>query len=321
MIPAGYELLAIPVFIVGILLLYKGSDILVEGTSKTAAAIGVSSIIISVIIVAFGTSAPELAISTGAAVQNQPAISIGNIIGSIIANLLLVLGISAIIKPIPIKDSTIKRDFPIMLLSAFIFVVFSYFGLLDGYHFIGGFLFLCFFVMFIYFFYKCAKKERKNEKRFKTDDLKKNILFIIFGIIGVVIGAQLLIESSVTIANFFGVPEIIIALSLVAIGTSLPELVVSAVASYKDESDIAIGNVIGSNVFNIFLVIGVAALIIPLNAVDSMSHLLILIVICIVMYPILKTNNIISKKKGIFLLIMYCIFIWYTFFGYKIIMI
>jgi cation:H+ antiporter len=317
MIPAGYELLAIPAFIGGIVLLYKGSDTLVEGTSKAAAALGVSAIIISVIIVAFGTSAPELAISIGAAAQNQPAISVGNIIGSCVANLLLVLGISAIIKPIPIRDSTIKREFPIMLLVTVVFLVFSFFGLLDGYHLIGGFLFLVFFFLFIYYFYKCAKKEREIREKYETDDLNKNIIFIILGIGGVVLGAQLLIESSVTIANYFGIPEMVIALSIVAIGTSLPELVVSAVASYKDESDIAVGNVIGSNVFNIFLVIGAAALIIPLNAADSMDHLIILLVVTVVMYPVLKSGHVISKKEGVFLLFFYGVFMWYTFFGYQ----
>lgn len=319
MIPAGYELLAIPAFIVGILFLYKGSDILVEGTSKAAAALGVSAIIISVIIVAFGTSAPELAISVGAAAQNQAEISIGNIIGSCVANLLLVLGISAVIKPIPIRDSTINREFPIMLLVTVVFLVFSYFGLLDKNHFIGGFLFLVFFVIFVYYFYACAKKERKIKEKVETNDLNKNILFIFIGIIGVVAGAQLLIESSVTIAHYFGIPEMVIALSMVAIGTSLPELVVSAVASYKDESDIAVGNVIGSNVFNIFLVIGAAALIIPLNASDSMGHLIILLVVSVVMYPVLKTGNVISKKEGFFLLFFYCVFMWYIFFGYKLV--
>ena len=318
MIPAGFELLAIPAFIVGILFLYKGSDLLVEGTSKAAAALGVSAIIISVIIVAFGTSAPELAISLGAAAQNQAEISVGNIIGSCVANLLLVLGISAIIKPIPVRDSTINREFPIMLLVTVVFLVFSYFGLLDGYHLVGGFLFLVFFVFFVYYFYKCAKKERDIREKYKTDDLNKNILFIILGILGVVAGAQLLIESSVTIAHFFGIPEMVIALSMVAIGTSLPELVVSAVASFKDESDIAVGNVIGSNVFNIFLVIGAAALLIPLNAAGSLDHLLILLVVTLVMFPVLNTGRVISKKNGVFLLFFYCVFMWYTFFGYKL---
>ncbi len=320
MIPAGYELLAIPAFILGIYLLYKGSDMLVDGTSKTAAQIGVSALIISVIIVAFGTSAPEFAISVGAAAQNHADISVGNIIGSCVANLLLVLGISAVIKPIKIQKSTLKREMPILLAGTLFLVIFSYFGMLDQYHITGGIIFLVLFVIFIYYFINCAKKERLNNKKFSGNNIKKDVFLIVLGIIGVVAGAELLIESSVTIAVFFGISEMVIALSMVAIGTSLPELVVSAMASYKDKSDIAVGNVIGSNIFNIFLVLGASALLISLNAGESIDHLLILLIVSIIMYPIILSGKEISRKEGIFLLGMYAIFIWYTFFGQQMIL-
>ena len=151
-------MLAIPAFIGGILLLYKGSDVLVDGTSRSAAHLGVPALIISVIVVAFGTSAPEFAISFGAAIQSRAEISIGNIIGSCIANLLLVIGLSAIIRPIEIKRVIIRREYPIVFAVTIIFFLFAILGLLDTYRILGGILFLILFVLFIWFFVNCAKK-------------------------------------------------------------------------------------------------------------------------------------------------------------------
>jgi len=316
MIPSGLELLAIPVFIGGVLILFKSSDILVIGTSKTAAKLGVSTLIISVLLVGFGTSAPELAISVGAAIQKDSGISLGNVIGSCIANLLLILGLSAIIKPIKINKGIIKREMPIVLGVTVVFLLSSYANLLDKMHIFGGIIFLILFIMFLLYFIQCAKKERNNVKSINTNITGKNILFIILGIIGVIIGAELLIVSSITIAELLSVPTFIIALSIVAVGTSLPELAVSAMASFKGESDIAIGNVFGSNVFNILLIIGIAAIFIPLNAIASIDHLIILFAVTLVMFPILYTGHSISRKEGVIMLVFYGIFIWYAFFGY-----
>jgi cation:H+ antiporter len=306
--------LAIPAFIIGIILLWKGSDILVEGTSKTAAVLGVSSLIISLIIVAFGTSAPEFAISVGAAFQSRADISLGNIIGSCVANILLVLGLSAIIRPIQIKKSIIKREMPILVGATVALFFFSFFGLLDDpYHIIGGIIFLILFSTFIIYFLICAKKERNNLEKYGKGTTQKNVLFIILGIIGVVVGAWLLIESAITIAEILNIPTIVIALSMVAIGTSLPELVVSVTAAYKGESDIVVGNVLGSNVFNIFLILGACALFIPLNAADSLYHIIFLIIATLILFPVIFTGHIISRKEGVFFLILYSFFIWFIF--------
>lgn len=306
--------LAILAFIVGVIFLYKCSDILVDGTSKTAAQLGISSLIISVIVVAFGTSAPEFAISVSAAFQSHADISMGNIIGSCVANLLLVLGVSAIIRPIKVKKTIIKREMPIIIGVTIVLLLSSFFGLLDTHRLIGGAIFLVLFAVFIVYFIRCAKKERNNDvEKYESGKTLKNIIFIILGIAGVVVGALLLIESALSIADFFGIPEMIIALSMVAVGTSLPELVVSAMAAYKNESDIAVGNVIGSNVFNIFLILGASALLIPLNAVNSIGNLLILMVVTLVMFPILYTGHVISRKEGVFLLVLYLFFICYIF--------
>ena len=306
--------LSIPSFIIGIIFLWKGSDILVEGTSNTAAKLGISSIIISLIIVAFGTSAPEFAISFGAALQNRADISLGNIIGSCVANIFLVIGISSIINPIKINKSIMRRELPIFVAASIILFLFSYFGLLDNYHYFGGLIFLILFVLFIVYFIQCARNERKNNEKYGEGSTKKNIIFIILGIAGVIFGAWLLIESAITIADLLGIQPFVIALSMVAIGTSLPELVVSAMAAYKGKSDIAIGNVLGSNVFNIFLILGACAIFIPLQAADSFYHLIFLLIATFIMIPVVNTGHIISRFEGVIFLVLYGVFIWFIFF-------
>ncbi len=319
MIPTGYEILAIPAFIFGVILLYKGSDILVDGTVKTAVQLGISALIISVILVGFGTSAPEFAISVGAAIQNNAdssGISLGNIIGSCIANLMLVLGISSIIKPIEVNTGIIRRELPVMLGATVVLVTSSFLGLLDEYRIFGGILFLILFVVFIWFFIRCAKKERVKVEEDQKGKTWKHVLCIFLGIAGVVIGAYLLIDSSIVIAQMFGIPAFIIAMSMVAIGTSLPELVVSAMASYKGESDVAVGNVLGSNVFNMLMILGFAALFIPLNAIAEMDNMLILLAVSFIMIPIVYTGNKITRLEGVFMLFVYFGFMIYIFRGF-----
>ncbi|RLI58957.1 MAG: sodium:calcium antiporter, partial [Candidatus Asgardarchaeum californiense] len=291
--------------------------ILVTGTSKTAAHLGISALIISVILVGFGTSAPEFAISGSAAIQKNADISLGNIIGSCVANILLVLGVGAVISPLSAKKSIIKREAPIMLGATVLLLMFSILGLLDKYHLIGGIIFLVLFTVFVLYFIRAAKKERIDVRKVDEGKTRKNILFIILGIAGVVIGAQLLIESSVTIANYFKISPFVIAISMVAVGTSLPELVVSATASYKNEDDIAIGNVLGSNVFNILLILGFSALFIPLGAgvAESLSYIWILLGVSLVLFPILYTGHKISRLEGVGMIILYLIFMWYIFIG------
>ena len=307
-------LYAIPAVIAGFLLLYKASDILIEGTSRTAARLGISALVISVVVVAFGTSAPEFAISVGAAIQSHEDISTGNIVGSCIANLLLVLGLSAIIRPIQVHRSIIKRELPILLITTGLLFVFTLGNLLDDLHIIGGILFLIFFTLFIVYFCRVAQKERKNTlTKFEEGATRANLVYIFLGIVGVVAGAWLLIEGAISIAHQFGIPEIVIALSMVAVGTSLPELVVSALAAYRKEADIAVGNIIGSNIFNILLILGVTAVIIPLNAFGSLIHISFLLLVTIIMALILYSRLTISRREGVLLLGFYIVYMWILF--------
>jgi len=296
------------VFLLGILFLYKGADFLIDGASKTAVRLGVSSLIVALIVVAYGTSLPEFAVSFLAVMRGHPNISVGNVLGSCIANLLLILGISALIKPIKVTKTVVNREAPIMVLSSFLLLLLSAGYVLNR---VDGIILLLCFAAYIVFFVWIAKKT-KNNYDIKPSPMRKNIILIIAGIICLVIGAKILVDSSVFFAKTFGISEAVIALSLVAVGTSLPELAVSALASWKGESDIAIGNIIGSNIFNILLILGVCSAAASLIIDQKLFvNLLLVCVVSIVIIPMLYTGYVLSRKEGVVLLIGYaCYLMW-----------
>lgn len=295
----------ISLFIVSIVFLYKGSDILVEGTSKTALRLGVSPLIISLTIVAYGSSAPELAASSIASYQSHSSFSLGNVLGSCIANLLLVLGISSFIRPISVSLGIIKRELPFLAFATILLLALSLTGNLDK---ADGVFLLIIFIFYIFFFIHAARKERKRVDLLKDEDgkLTRYIVFMIIGLVLVVIGAHFLVSSAVYFATLFGIPEFLIAISMVAIGTSLPELAISATASIKGEADISLGNLLGSNVFNILLIIGVCSLInpIPIDPKSLLSEVFLLI-ITLLLFPIFYTGRKISRMEGAFLILLY----------------
>ncbi|MDD3291166.1 MAG: calcium/sodium antiporter [Methanocellales archaeon] len=301
------------IFIIGIIFLCKGAEILVDGASKTAAELGVSPLIISLTIVAYGTSAPESFVSFLAALEGYESIAIGNVLGSCIANLLLVLGISALVRPLKVKRVIIKREMPIMLGVISLFMVVSIRGALNW---IGGIILLVVFVLYLYLFVGLAKKETGNarENGKQKNGISKNILFIIVGTMVIIVSAELLVRSSIFIGNALAIPNVVLALSVVAVGTSLPELAVSSVASYKREADISIGNLIGSNIFNITLILGVCSLVLPIQ-IEMISWLatIFLIFMCLVIILMLYTGSSISRREGAVLLAAYCLYIFYIF--------
>jgi len=307
--------LAIPAALLGILFLYKSSDILIEGTAKTAMKLGISSLVISLTLVAYGTSTPELAISVTAAAQGHPGISYGNIIGSCIANLLLILGIGALIRPMPVERGILRRELLIMIAATALLFLIPLFEILGVPTLVVGVVFLVCFTLYLFYFLRSAMRERKSSNTEHLSKTGKYIFFIIGGIIGVIIGAWLLVESSVSLARFLGVPEIIIALTMVSVGTSLPELVVSSLAAFRKQSDIAIGNIIGSNIFNILLILGLSLLFIPMNATASLVHLTFLLVISLLMIPLMYTGGKLSRLNGICMLLLYSGYLGYLFFS------
>ncbi len=302
--------IAIFIFILGVLLLYKGADFLIDGASKTAARLGISSLIVALTVVAYGTSMPEFAVSFMAALRGHTGISIGNVLGSCMANLLLVLGVSALIKPMKVTKTVVVREAPIMVGSSFLLLLLSAGYVLNR---IDGIIFLLCFIAYIMFFLWIAKKTKnKNNYDIRSSPMSKNTVLIIVGIIGVIIGARLLVDSSVFFAKTFGISEAVIALSLIAIGTSLPELAISGLASWKGESDISIGNIIGSNIFNILLVLG-ACLAVTSIIIDQklFINMLLVFIVSIIVIPMLYTGYVLSRKEGVVLLIGYvCYIMW-----------
>lgn len=258
-------------FVIGFVFLVKGADLLVDGAVSIAKKFNISSIVIGLTIVAFGTSLPELIVNIIASANGNTEIAIGNILGSNIANILLILGIAAMITPITANNNTTWKEIPFSLLAAIMVGILVNTPIIDGIGFSGltrsnGLVLIAFFVIFLYYVFGITKSSSDIPQ---NDDLKelsssKSVIFILVGLVGLMIGGKWIVDGAVKIAQLFNVSQSLIGLTVVAIGTSLPELATSAVAAYKKQTDIAIGNVIGSNIFNIFWVLGLSSIIRPL---------------------------------------------------------
>lgn len=291
--------------VVGFVLLIKGADFFVEGSSSVAKILKVPSIVIGLTIVAFGTSAPEAAVSITAAISGSNEIAVGNVIGSNIFNLLVVTGACGAIMAMPIDKGIVKGDFPFSIVVAAVLLVMIAFDLKVGR--VDGIILL---VLFGYFLYKTVK--RANEGRDEDDgDYRKlspavSGLFILGGLVAIVFGGDIVVDSACDIAETFGLSQTLIGLTIVAMGTSLPELVTSIVASRKGENGLALGNVIGSNIFNILMVLAISAVISPIPVtVLSVYDLICLIAFSVITLLFAKNNMEIDRKKGIIMLLMY----------------
>lgn len=310
-------LYSLAVFIIGLIILYLGGEGLVRGSSRLARAMGINPVLIGLTIVAFGTSAPELVVSIIAAFKGSNDLIMGNILGSNIANIGLILGISALIYPISIKLTLVKVELPFMIFISILLLLLSQNLIIE--HFEGAILFILLISMIIYSCYDAFKEPKEIEKEFSElvqvdRSYYKNILYIVFGVIGLSIGAKLLVDSAISIAQSLGVSEALIGITAVAIGTSLPELTTSVIAALKRESGIIIGNIIGSNIFNI----GILGIISVLKPIEMKQHLLefefcIMILFSIILLPIMKTGFKITKTEGLLLLLFYLMFLRFIF--------
>lgn len=308
---------AIIFLIIGFLLLIKGADYFVDGASSIARKLRVPSFVIGLTIVAFGTSAPELAVSLSAAIKGSNDIAIGNVVGSNIFNTLVVLGASAAITPIAVEKGIIKKDYPLSIFVSVLLGILS----LDMFLFhtpamtlgrIDGIILLIVFIFFMFTTLMDGFKQRSELIENNTDQnlsLWKSILICIMGLAGIIIGGNLSVDGAKEIARAFGLSEALIGLTIVAFGTSLPELVTSIIAAKKGESDIAIGNVIGSNIFNILLILGLSATILPMNVSNTYLYDIgILIIISLATFiPIAKTKKV-SRGMGITMVITYILY-------------
>lgn len=302
--------------IVGLILLIKCADFFVDGCSNVAKALGIPSLIIGLTIVAFGTSAPEAAVSITASMKGMNDISLGNVVGSNICNLLLVLGISGLFGCLTAKRKVITRDFVYSIFSGIVLLILGFGFFIDG----GtdgvitqtnGLILLCFLAIYLYALIGDALRSVRTKEE-KTKFEFKDILLIIVGIVGIVIGGQLVVNSATDIATMFNVSQNVIALTIVAIGTSLPELVTSVVAAKKGEVDIAIGNVVGSNIFNIFFILGLSSAISPITfGLESFIDIIVMVVSSVIVYILLLINKRIGNKKGIILLGLYIVYMVY----------
>lgn len=280
-------LLSILLIIVGLIILIAGAEGLVRGSSSIASKFRISPLIIGLTVVSFGTSAPELTVNLVSAFQGSSDLAVGNVIGSNIVNILLVLGVCAIIVPLTVKSSTVWKEIPLALLGVFLIFVMANDQLFDGVSFnaltrTDGILLLSLMVIFMYYIFGMAKRDRKGKRldegapADEAEDIKEyglwtSVGLTIGGLIGLVIGGRWLVNGATEIATAAGLSEALIGLTVVAIGTSLPELATSVVAALKKQADIAIGNIVGSNIFNIFFVLATTSTILPLSVSGALS--------------------------------------------------
>lgn len=301
-------------FIVGFFILIKGADLLVDGASSIARKLNISNIVIGLTIVAFGTSAPEFIVNIFASINGNTEIAIGNVLGSNIANILLILGIAAIIYPISAKKNTVLKEIPFSLLAALVVAFTANDVLIDGNSASAitradGLVFLGFFVIFLYYTLSITKSDEDiNENPIKELSFTKSGLYILIGLTGLVLGGKWIVEGAVSIAGSFNISQSLIGLTVVAVGTSLPELATSAVAAYKKQSDIAIGNVVGSNIFNVFWILGVSSIIRPLPLTsDSNADILVNILASVILFFAMYVGkkHVLERWQGVLLVLLY----------------
>ena len=290
--------------VLGFILLLKGADWFVDGASSIASRFGIPQLIIGLTIVAMGTSLPEAFVSITAALKSNAAITIGNVVGSNILNVGIILGVTALIRPLHIQNSTIKYEMPFMMLVTLVLILQGINHTISRF---DGIVMWLFFLGYLYYIFRMTKNQTEEAEIKKT-----NPLFIPLGLVCLMIGSNFAVDAATNIAISLGVSQRFIGLTIVALGTSLPELVTSVTAARKGNADIAIGNIIGSNIFNILFVVGSSALITP---VPFESHFIIdsfvAILIGLVLYLCTKKTRVLDKKTGILLLVTYSIYFIY----------
>jgi len=305
--------------IVGLFVLIKGADFLVEGSSSIAKKLGIPTIIIGLTVVAFGTSLPEFLVNIISAYKGSTQMAFGNIVGSNLANTLLILGIVALIHPPRIKRSTVWKEIPFALLGAVALLIFCNDKIIDEGSFsvlsrIDGIALILFMIIFLYYLIEYTLKNKTeveindDEEGTRTLTTKKTIFFIVGGLAALYFGGQWSVDSAVSIARSLGMSEFLISATIIAIGTSLPELVTSIKAAMKKEADMAIGNIVGSNIFNIFFVLGITALIVPVTVPESLNFDLIYLIIAsfaLFLFMFIGRKHKFEKWQGIIFLMGY----------------
>ena len=318
--------LVIICLIIGFAFLMKGADYFVEGSSSVAKRLKVPSIIIGLTIVAMGTSLPETAVSVTASIANNNALAISNVVGSNIFNMMFVIGVCSILATIGVKRETIIRDIPLSLVCATLLLIFGYLAFGDKSHMIlgrfDGIIFLIIFAVYVLMMVFQAMRARNNQEVVQLETMEneelmimsypKSLLCIVGGAAAIAFGGDLTVDAASRIAIDFGMSQNLVGLTIVSIGTSLPELVTSIVAARKNEVDMAVGNAIGSNIFNILMVLGIAAAISPVAFLtENIIDIAVLIVFSVIGWIMAWTKRELNRKEGIIMLLLYAVYVVY----------
>jgi len=302
--------------VIGLVLLAVGAEALVRGSSSVALRMGVTPLVVGLTVVAFGTGSPELAVSIGSALEGNASLALGNVIGSNISNIALILGIAAIINPLQVRSEIVRRETPIMVVVTGFLWILLYDGELSRFE---GAVLTAGAVAYTFLTYYLSRQKQKKEVEAEFEEayeqpqgpVWKDVVFIVIGLTLLVLGANLLLSGAIVVAQYFGLSEVVIGLTIVAIGTSLPELATSVIAARKGESDVALGNAIGSNVLNILAVLGITAMIQPISLAGVRTlDLGVMFGSAILLNVLLGRNFMLDRIEGTLLLIGYGIYIY-----------
>lgn len=304
-------------FVIGFVFLIYGANFLVDGASSLARKYNISNIVIGLTIVALGTSSPELVVNLLASFKGSADVAMGNVLGSNVSNILLILGISALIYPLTVNSNTKWKEIPLSILAALVLAVVANDAIIDGHgrSFItrtDGILLIAFFLLFMFYAFGIAHTEKEEGPSIKEFGLLKSWIMIVAGIAGLVLGGKWIVDGAVVIASSLGMSEALISLTIIAIGTSLPELATCVVAALKRNSDIVIGNIIGSNIFNVFFVLGTSAVIKPLPFNPALNFDVFAgLIACILLFVLLffPRKKVLERWQGGFLLFLYVAYI------------
>lgn len=308
-------------FCVGIALLVKGADLLIDGSSAIARRSGIPEFVVGLTLVAFGTSLPELTVNIGASLKGASEITLGNVVGSNIANILLILGVASLIKPLSVNRTFVKKEIPLNFLSILILFAMVSDRFMDGVSRATisrseGLVLITTFLGYLYFLAAFLEKEERVQER--PMGYLKGISYVSLGLVGLVLGSEWTVDGGVEIANTLGVSQVIVGLFLIAIGTSLPELTISAVAAFKGNPDLALGNVAGSNIFNVSLVLGTSSLIHPIPVPDRVFRdlgVLFIATLALLLSNYTGSRYTVSRWEGALFLTLYtayAVYSWYV---------
>lgn len=303
-------LISLGVLLLGIVILTVGGEVLVKGATRLALGVGMTPLVVGLTVVAFGTSAPELFVSASSSLAGSPSVAVGNVIGSNILNVLLILGISAVIVPLAVQSQIVKLDLPVMAGATFVFILFALDGTVSR---LDGVILVVALIAYIWYLIRLSKRNPNDPLKEEVDEAGAkspiwiNLGLILLGLGCLMAGSKLFVSGATDIARQFGLSELVIGLTVVAFGTSLPEIVTSIIAALRGQRDIAVGNIVGSNIFNILSVMGITSILNPVPFAQEalLFDIPVLVGVTIVCVPILWAGYIITRIEGAALLLGY----------------